>query len=80
MNAITFHWNTPDIVPKEKYEPILCVTRNNKLCIFSYDPYKEIWKERCHWLRYRSFESVVRHYGIKYWAYQRAVIYDKEII
>jgi len=47
---------------------VLCITRNNKLCLFRYE--NERWTERCHFLKYMTFEKVVKHYGIKYWTYQ----------
>ena len=67
-NFKTFRWYTPDKIPSNLKRPILCVTRNNKLCVFRYENDK--WVERWSWLRYGRFEKVVQHYGIKYWVYQ----------
>ena len=77
-NFKTFRWYTPDKIPTNLKRPILCVTRNNKLCVFRYE--NERWTERCHFLKYMTFEKVVQHYGIKYWVYQdELLLNDSEI-
>lgn len=43
-NFKTFGWYTPDKIPTNLKRPILCVTRNNKLCVFRYENDK--WVER----------------------------------
>ena len=73
-NFKTFKWNTADKLPTNLRRPILCVTRNNKLCVFRYENDK--WIERWCWLRYGTFEKVVQHYGIKYWVYQDELLLD----
>lgn len=73
-NFKTFGWYTPDKIPTNLKRPILCVTRNNKLCVFRYENDK--WVERWSWLRYGTFEKVVQHYGIKYWVYQDELLLD----
>ena len=73
-NFKTFRWYTPDKIPTNLKRPILCVTKNNKLCIFRYENDK--WVERWSWFRYDTFEKVVQHYGIKYWVYQDELLLD----
>jgi hypothetical protein len=73
-NFKTFRWYTPDKIPTNLKRPILCVTRNNKLCVFRYENDK--WVERWSWLRYKTFEKVAQHYGIKYWVYQDELLLD----
>ena len=74
FNKVYFEWNSIDKIPDKKYEPIICITKNNKLCLFRFE--NDWWRERCHWLRYKTFESVVRHYGIKYWTYEKNIVID----
>jgi len=72
---VTFRWNSSNKIPTNLNRPILCVTRNDKLCVFRYE--NERWTERCHWLKYMSFENVVKHYGIKYWVYQDELLLNE---
>ena len=72
MNS-TIHWNTVDNFPNDKNEPILCLTRNNTLCIFKYDSRKNLWNEKYNFIRYKTFEKLVAHYDIEYWAYQKSI-------
>ena len=74
MKEITFHWNTINKFPEKTGEPIICVTRTNKLCLIYYNPKTDLWKERWSWMRYKKFENVIRHYGIIYWAYQKEIL------
>ena len=73
-NFKTFRWYTPDKIPTNLKRPILCVTRNNKLCVFRYE--NKQWAERCHFMKYRTKEKIVQHYGIKYWIYQDELLLD----
>ena len=74
FNKVYFEWNTPDKIPDKKYEPIVCITRNNKLCLFRFE--RGYWRERFSWIVYGSFEKVVKHYGIKYWTYEKNIVID----
>ena len=73
MNKVTFEWNTVDNIP-DKDKPIICITGLGKLCLFRFESNK--YRERCHWIIYSNFEKVVKHYHIKYWAYQDNLIID----
>ena len=73
FNKVYFEWNNADVIP-DKSKPIICITKNNKLCLFRFENNK--WRERWSWIVYGSFEKVVSHYGIKYWTYQNNIIIE----
>ena len=69
---IIFKWNTIDKVPKLLNEPILCLTKNEKLCVFNNT--EGMYKERNHFIKYSNFNRLAEKYKVKYWVYQKDLI------
>ena len=59
MSAVKFTWISADIEPDEKNEPIVYLTRNNKIGTF---------RDFSDWDWYRE------KYGITHWVYQKLIL------
>ena len=73
----TIEWNTVDKIPDPVIEPIVCITRNNKVVVFK-NTERRMWHQTGSWISYSNFTRLVDKYKVVYWAYQKDLINGTE--